>query len=250
MKKIIVKILQFVKKIIQFILAYTTPRKLRKFDYQNVKKGFEYFSEDEIKDSYNHFKKHFYEAIFLENKVLQKHAIERALETHEDGFYYLEFGVYIGSSLNLLAGILQKKNISIYGFDSFQGLREDWSGTTNAPKGLSNTESKIPKLKKNSIPVKGWIQETLPKFINEKKSLKIHFIHIDLDTYKSTKDVLKLVKPYLTKNAVILFDELYNYSGWKVGEYKALSELFDEKEYRFISFATHSKQATIQLQKN
>ena len=43
------------------------------------------------------------------------------------------------------------------------------------------------------------------------------------------------------------FDELYNFSGWKVGEYKALTEVFEDKEYKFISFGLYSKQSAIQL---
>ena len=70
---------------------------------------------------------------------------------------------------------------------------------------------------------------------------------MDLDTYQSTKDVLTLLKPFLHKNAVILFDELYNFSGWKVGEYKALTEVFEDNEYKFISFGLYSKQSAIQL---
>jgi hypothetical protein len=39
---------------------------------------------------------------------------------------------------------------------------------------------------------------------------------------------LDLIKPRLAKGATILFDELYNFEGWDVGEYKALTEIFDK----------------------
>ena len=35
----------------------------------------------------------------------------------------------------------------------------------------------------------------------------------------------------------ILFDELYNFTGWEVGEYKALIETFEESEYSFKAFS-------------
>lgn len=75
---------------------------------------------------------------------------------------------------------------------------------------------KIPKLKNNAIPIKGWIQDTLPNFL-EKNNPLIIFVHIDLDTYSSTKFVLEKVKPYLQKGVILLFNEFYNYTGWSVG---------------------------------
>ena len=59
---------------------------------------------------------------------------------------------------------------------------------------------------------------------------------MDLDTYQSTKFVLNELKPYMKKNTIILFDQLYNYPGWKEGEFKALNEVFNEKEYEYIAF--------------
>ena len=40
----------------------------------------------------------------------------------------------------------------------------------------------------------------------------------------------------MVKKSIILFDELYNIPGWDVGEYKALTEVFSENEYKFIAF--------------
>ena len=70
---------------------------------------------------------------------------------------------------------------------------------------------------------------------------------MDLDTYESSLFVLKKIKPHLKKNSIILFDELYNYSGWKVGEYKALIETFNENEYKYISFCSKYSQVAIQI---
>ena len=107
-------------------------------------------------------------------------------------------------------------------------------------------EGKIPRLNKNVIPIKGWVQDTLPEFIknNEKK---INFIHMDMDTYKTSKFILEQTKPYLTKGCIILFDQLFNFHGWDIGEYKALTETFDENEYSFLSFSINGQQAVIQI---
>ncbi len=68
-------------------------------------------------------------------------------------------------------------------------------------------------------------------------------MHMDLDVYSSTKFVLQKVKPYLDKKCVILFDELYNHPGWEHGEYKALTEVFNENEYRYLAFTNFEKVA-------
>ena len=45
----------------------------------------------------------------------------------------------------------------------------------------------------------------------------------------------------------IYFDELYNYTGWEVGEYKALREVFKENEYKFLAFSREGAQVVIQI---
>ena len=47
-------------------------------------------------------------------------------------------------------------------------------------------------------------------FLKEKNP-KINFVHMDVDTYESSKFVLESIKPNLVKGSVILFDELYNF---------------------------------------
>tara|TARA_Y100001980_G_C14547706_1_gene328446 strand:+ start:1442 stop:1663 length:222 start_codon:yes stop_codon:yes gene_type:complete len=73
---------------------------------------------------------------------------------------------------------------------------------------------------------------------------------MDVDTYESSKFILEKIKPNLVKGAIILFDELYNFEGWDVGEYKALTEVFKEGEYKFISFSIDTSQAAIQILSN
>ena len=68
-----------------------------------------------------------------------------------------------------------------------------------------------------------------------------------MDTYESTKYALEKLKPYLIKDSIILFDQLYNFPGWRNGEYKALQETFDESEYKFRAFSTYGTKVVIQL---
>ena len=91
----------------------------------------EAFQRDEIKDSYQYFKEHFYNSVLLQDaEETRIYAIEKSLEIFDSNSngLFLEFGVHTGKSINLFANHLKKKNKKIYGFDSFQGQPNDWPG--------------------------------------------------------------------------------------------------------------------------
>ncbi len=202
------------------------------------------YKEDQAKKCFEHFKEHFKSSIFLSSDKIRSYAINTAKENDKNmESYYIEFGVYSGTSINFFSKKLDGKKI--YGFDSFEGLKEDWLGTS-VPKGTFNLNKKIPKLENNVVPISGWIQDTLPVFLKEKKP-KINFVHVDVDTYETSKFILESIKPHLMNGSIILFDELYNFEGWDVGEYKALNEIFKDNEYKFLCFASDSSQVVIKI---
>jgi hypothetical protein len=177
---------------------------------------------------------------------MKEFAIKRALKNDSDAnnhYNYLEFGVGRGTSSKIFLKHLEKKKL--YGFDSFVGLKEDWVGQNYTANSLSQ-KGIVPKLGPNFFPIQGWIQDTLPEFL-KKNPKKINFIHVDCDTYETTKFILSNLKPYLIKGCVILFDELYNFPGWRAGEYKALIEVFNENEYKYLAFSYNKNNVTIQL---
>ena len=241
MKKILIKILHFIRRILTGLKNHclpSPPPSLSLSPYEI----YEMYVKEEIKKCYENFKPHFKKSIFLSSKNYHKFIIERAKENDEfNKKFYLEFGVYLGTTINFFSKYVN----TIYGFDSFQGLKDDWLGH-DKPRGSMNLNKKLPNLNKNVIPVVGWVQDTLVPFL-EKNKPEINFVHLDMDTYESTKFVLTKIKPYLVKNCIIAFDELYNYSGWEVGEYKALLETFNDNEYRFVCFCLHGEQAAIQI---
>lgn len=235
----------FIRNLIIFFLQKTRDYTIgifRDFNFFN-KTPFERYQEESLKNSYDHFKKYFAQAIFLKNFRIKNYAISKALENKESGIY-LEFGVHKGDSINFFSMLIGDEKI--YGFDSFEGLKEDWKGT-QATKGTFDLKGKIPKLNKNVVPIKGWIQDTLPKFIEKAK--KINFVHMDVDTYETTKFILNKIKPFLNNGAIILFDELYNNIGWEENEYKALIEIFDENEYKYLAFSKEGAQVLIKYNK-
>ena len=240
---LIAKILQKISRIIYFL----TPQEFIKKDSSNFgiikllndekdKEVFEILSK-EIKNSV---------PFVDDDRSIRKYAIELALSNKEiknfESLYYLEFGVYTGRSSNFFSEYVS----TLYAFDSFEGLKEDWSGMES--KGTYSLNKKIPKLNSNVTPIVGWVEDTLENFL-EKHNPKINFVHMDLDLYKSTKFTLEKIKPYLVSNAVILFDELYNYLNWTEGEYKALQEVFSKEEYKYKAFRLNGCQAVIQIEK-
>jgi len=201
----------------------------------------EAFRRDEIKDSYQYFKKHFYNSVLLEGvKETRLYAIEKSLEFSEsnNGGLFLEFGVHSGKSINLFANHLKKINKKIHGFDSFQGQPNDWPGYIRK-KGFQKINKKdVDKLNSNVEIIEGLVEETLDSFLEKYNKEKILFVHMDLDYYPSTKFVLEKIKPFLSNNAIILFHALHNYSGWKNGVIKAINETFDKNDFEFIAFSS------------
>lgn len=220
---------------------------LTPIEFHKSKTIYEKYHDNAIQECYENFKKDFEKSIFLTNIQIRKYTIKNVLglTTDPDKKHFIEFGVYKGDSINFFSKYVNK----IYGFDSFEGLREDWTGNHKFQKGFFDLEGKLPKLKSNVVAIKGWVQDTLDDFLAKEKP-DILFLHMDLDTYESTKYVLERVKPYLFERCYILFDNLYNHPGWKHGEYKALTELFDKNEYKFLAFSTNSTQALIEFKKN
>ena len=235
-KKLIIKFLHFTRRILTALKNHCLPSPPLSFSPYMM------HEKEEIKKCYETFKPHFKNSIFLDSKHYQKFIIERAKENDvSNKKFYLEFGVYVGTTINFFSNYVNE----IYGFDSFEGLREDWIGNINHPKGKFNLNRKLPKLNKNVIPVVGWVQDTLCPFLDKHKP-EINFVHLDMDTYESTKFVLTKIKPYLTKNCTIAFDELYNYPGWETGEYRALKETFNDSEYKYVCFSKDGARAMIQ----
>ena len=142
----------------------------------------------------------------------------------------LEFGVYQGRSLNILARFAREKALpdgTVFGFDSFEGLPEDW--IEGFPKGHFACD--IPPVEENVILVKGLFQETLPYFIKleQFKGIPVSFIHIDSDLYSSAKFVLDTLYPYMVPGTLICFDEIINSDQFIEHELKAWTEFVCEK---------------------
>ena len=153
--------------------------------------------------------------------------LEYALSfANKDGLF-LEFGVFQGETINFISG---KVCEDVYGFDSFEGLPEDWR--TGFDKSVFTTEGCLPAVNENVKLVKGWFDQSLPSFLDIHKE-SCSFIHVDCDLYSSTKCVFDLLKERIIPGTIIVFDEYFNYPGWQNGEHKAFLEFIQDTGYDF-----------------
>ena len=140
----------------------------------------------------------------------------------------MEFGVFKGGTINLISSTLPDK--IIYGFDSFEGLPENW--INNHQKGKFSLNGNLPQVNKNVRLIKGMFDETLPEFVR-KHPQKCAFIHIDCDLYSSTKTVFDNLKSQIGAGTVIAFDDYFNYPCWQQFGHKAFMEFIAETGLEF-----------------
>ena len=158
----------------------------------------------------------------------------------------MECGVFEGLSINFIADQLARRRDArrIYGFDSFEGLEEDWTGE-NLPAGYFDMGGKLPSVRPSVELRKGWVQDTVAPFLAEQPGEPIALLHIDTDSYTPARYLLDTVKPRLAPGSIIAFDELVGYPNWQQHEYRALCEALEPGSYEFIAFT--SRQAAIRI---
>ena len=158
----------------------------------------------------------------------------------------LEFGVATGATLRVISQATMGR---VYGFDSFEGLPEDW---THFQKTGRFSSDGIPPdgIPANAEIFVGYFNETLPEFIASKPGVA-SFIHIDCDLYSSTKFVLEQLSSRLVAGTVIVFDEYLNYPGWHQHEHKAFSEYIatSDLEPEYLGFSSSGQSVAVRLAK-
>lgn len=143
---------------------------------------------------------------------------------------YCEFGVYSGTSINTFAD--RRPDVIIDGFDSFEGLPEDWSGNAVLDFNRGGTPPPV----RNNVRLHiGWFNNTLPDYANTVDD--VAFLHVDCDIYSSTMTIFQHLGPKLHKGSVIVFDEYLVFPGFKLHERKAFHEFLDKTDFKPEWFA-------------
>jgi len=144
----------------------------------------------------------------------------------------IEFGCRWGQNLvtlNNLRGIYEPYNYNrrIIGFDTFEGFKntdekdggdsiieegslgvtEDYQTYLEQLLKVHENECPLSHINKNFI-IKGDASFTLEKYLKDNPQTLIAFAWFDFDLYKPTLNCLNLIKPHLTKGAILGFDEL------------------------------------------
>lgn len=138
---------------------------------------------------------------------------------------YLEFGVFEGASLRHWTTLLRHLESSFDGFDSFEGLPENWGLFTG--KKVFDVQGRMPHYDDPRVHLhKGWFSDTLPGFLRAFRFRPTLIVHLDADLYSSTIYVLRQLRPHLQPGAILIFDEFFD----REHELKAFTEfLHDER---------------------
>lgn len=129
---------------------------------------------------------------------------------------YLEFGVYKGDTLRWWTQKLTSPDAHFAGFDSFEGLPEQWN-PHNPPGTFALSE--IPHFDDPRVSLHaGWFDDTVPDYVLPPHDQLI--VNIDSDLYSSAVVALTALEDALVPGTLIYFDEL----GDRDHELRALKE--------------------------
>ena len=139
---------------------------------------------------------------------------------------YLEFGVYEGYTLRRWSKLLENESTRLFGFDSFEGLPENWDALR--PQGTFDLQGMIPTYDDPRVSLcPGWFSDTLPDFTLPDHDRLV--IHLDADLYSSTKFVLDTLSTEISAGTIIIFDQLCD----RMHELRAWDEFIQGTKRRF-----------------
>ena len=118
---------------------------------------------------------------------------------------YIEFGVAAGHSFKWFLTQNTHPDSRFYGFDTFDGLPEDWGPFK---KGAFSNNNALPLINdERGKFYKGLFQQTIPVFVKELDASKRNVLMMDADLYSATLYALTSLAPYLKTGDIIFFDE-------------------------------------------
>jgi len=135
----------------------------------------------------------------------------------------LDLGVWLGWSTRLIFDACGR---TVYGFDTFSGLVEDWQiddqivikrGTFSLSEplaqrfirdtGVTLHEGVPAELGREVQFIRGSTYETLAPFLADRPAAPIQLFHMDLDTYESCLHALETCKDRFIEGSILVFDE-------------------------------------------
>lgn len=152
---------------------------------------------------------------------------------------YLEFGVFEGNSLRHWSSLNQSPASRFYGFDSFEGLPEEWK-RFDRKIGPSHFDVNgvLPDIDDDRISyVPGWFQESVDGFLETFTPKHQMVVHVDADLYSSTLYVLTRLNALLVPGTIVIFDEFSSV----LNEFAALEHYCSAymRDYEVLASAWH-----------
>lgn len=173
---------------------------------------------------------------FTTPSAMLRYALDRAPATG----IVAEFGVHSGATLRMITA----RRPGAHGFDSFEGLPEDWR--RSYPQGAFYRRTP-PEVGDAELHV-GWFDETVPKFLAAHDG-NVAFLHLDADLYSSTATVLTGFEDRIDKGTVLVFDEYFNYPGWQQHEHRAFREFVERtgRSFEYLAYNRRGQQIAVRL---
>jgi len=181
---------------------------------------------------------------FATDYEFHDHTVRKELDPELDTGLVVECGVATGRTINHFARLLPTR--TVHGFDSFEGLPEDW--TSRMPQGFFK-RSNLPKVRDNVKLHVGWFDQTLPEFKQQIGVTPIQLLHIDSDLYSSAVTILETLRDNIVPGTVIIFDEYMNYPGWQQDEFRAWQEHVTNYDisYEYIGRVSRHQKVAIRV---
>ncbi len=161
-----------------------------------------------------------------------------------DAMDYLEFGVFQGASMRHWLELNRHEASRFYGFDSFEGLPEDWR--PGQGKGHFDAGGLAPGIDDPRVEfIKGWFQDTVPAFSRCFAAKNRLVLHLDGDLYGSAMLPLVHFTPFMAPGSLLIFDEFYD----REHEFKALTDWqrIYTKRFRIVAQMENYAKVCIEL---
>jgi hypothetical protein len=173
----------------------------------------------------------------------------------------LDLGVWIGWSTRLISDASGRK---VYGFDTFEGLVEDWQqddqmlvkrGTFSLSEpvaqrfiretGVSLHDGLPTALGRNVQFIRGSTYDTLAPFLADRPASPIRLFHMDLDTYESCLHALEACKDRFVEGSILVFDEYLVTNGEMLAFYEFQNRY--ELEWRYRAWGLEAMEMNVEM---
>lgn len=117
---------------------------------------------------------------------------------------FVEVGVYLGGSAELLYDITERQGRTLHLFDTFTGIPFQGKLDSHIVGDFNSAgqEIRLQQALPNARIHKGIFPQTLPENLQD-----IAFVHADGDQYQTTADILQHLYPRLVPGGMIVFDD-------------------------------------------